>query len=308
MTHSPLVYVLIPAHNRRVTTLLCLKTLQQNGDLDRYTVVVIDDGSTDGTADAIRAAYSTVTILEGDGTLWWTGAIVKGMEYAYCQGADYFIWLNDDTLPLPEALEQMVVTCSDTSRQIITAQCYSQPTLTQPTYGGRRVGRWSLQLFAARPHEKMECDVCSGNLVCLPRSVIEAIGYPPNQRAPQTWADVIYTWRAKQADFEIKVLGAAIAICPTNPLEEGWASSQIKMSQRWQMLGSPKSSIYPPAYWFYCQQIYGFWGVIPFSQVYLKLILFTVVRIIVPLSWLATLRNLKNNWLAPISKAQKIKQ
>ena len=48
------VYIIIPVHNRKAITLQCLNTLKNNGDLGQYHVVVVDDGSTDGTAEAIE--------------------------------------------------------------------------------------------------------------------------------------------------------------------------------------------------------------------------------------------------------------
>jgi GT2 family glycosyltransferase len=54
------VYILIPVHNRKAITLTCLATLQRHGDLDRYQVVVIDDGSTDGTAEAIQTSFPSL--------------------------------------------------------------------------------------------------------------------------------------------------------------------------------------------------------------------------------------------------------
>jgi GT2 family glycosyltransferase len=299
MTEESRVCILIPVHNRKSVTLTCLEALQHQGDLERYQVVVIDDGSTDGTAEAIQASFPHVTILKGDGNLWWTGAIAKGMAYAYEQGADYFIWLNDDTLPRPNTLTLMVSACAAAPRQIITAQCYADNLFTQPTYGGRRVKGFSLQFLVAQPQETVDCDVCSGNLVCLPRSVVDSIGYPPSRQVPQSWGDVIYTWWAKQVGFQIIILGSAIAVCPTNPLEEGWSSSTIAMKKRWQQLRSPKSSIYPPAYWFYCFQIYGLRGIFPFVQVYLKLVLFTVLRWVIPVSWIAKVKKLKDERLKP---------
>jgi GT2 family glycosyltransferase len=294
---SPSVYILIPVHNRKAVTLTCLENLQRNGDLARYQVVVIDDGSIDGTAEAIQANFPQVTILQGDGNLWWTGAIVKGMVYAYERGADFFIWLNDDTLPISDALLRLVNTSQHSPHTIVTAQCYADLTLTKPTYGGRQIQGRTLHFLSVDPDSFVACDVCSGNLVCLPRSVVDKVGYPPSRHAPQTWGDVVYTWRAKQAGFKVCMLGSAIAICPTNPLEEGWASSPITMTQRWKQLRSPKSSIYPPAYWFYCRQVYGLWGVLPFWQVYFKLVLFTLLRWIIPQDWIMTVKEIKDKRL-----------
>lgn len=290
MTQVPLVYILIPVHNRQATTLACLATLNQNGDLSRYRVIVIDDGSTDGTAEAIQRTYPTVVVLRGDGQLWWTGAITMGMEYAYHREADYFIWLNDDTLPQAEAITKMVSACGTAPCQIISAQCYADDSFSQPTYGGRRRKYLSLEFLAAAPDQYLPCDLCSGNLVCLPRSVVDTIGYPPDDRAPHLWGDVIYTWTARQAGFQIKVLGAAMAISPPNPMETGWATSSLPMARHWQLLRSPKSSIYPPAYWFYCRQLYGHAGPWVFVTVYLKLVGFTILRWVMPLPWLNQLK------------------
>lgn len=300
---TPSVYILIPVHNRKAVTLTCLDRLQRNGDLDRYHLVVVDDGSTDGTAEAIQARFPQVTILKGDGNLWWTGAITMGMQYAYDQGADFFVWLNDDTLPLAGTLATLIDHCHQRPKRLATAQCYADLSLTEPTYGGRRVQGRSLQFLAASPTDQLDCDVCSGNLVCLPRSLVDAVGYPPSRQTPQTWGDVVYTWWATQAGFRVQVLGAAMAICPTNPLEEGWASSPIAMTQRWRQLRSPKSSIYPPTYWFYCRQVYGWRGVFPFGQVYLKLVMFTLLRWVIPQRWIAQAKKLKDRRLKPSAQS-----
>ncbi|WP_051030555.1 glycosyltransferase family 2 protein [Halothece sp. PCC 7418] len=132
------VYIIIPVHNRKNITLKCLETLKQCGDLDRYYTIVVDDGSTDGTSEAITNLYPEVTILTGDGNLWWTGAIRKGMEYAYERGAEYFIWLNDDTFPYNNAIPFLVQKCRENVNLVGAAQCYETSDLKKPTYGGKK--------------------------------------------------------------------------------------------------------------------------------------------------------------------------
>jgi GT2 family glycosyltransferase len=290
----PSVYILIPVHNRKAVTLACLETLQRHGDLDRYQVVVIDDGSTDGTAEAIQARFPQVTVLKGDGNLWWTGAIVKGMEYAYEQGADYFIWLNDDTLPLAETLRKLVGHCAQSPKQLATAQCYADDALTQPTYGGQLKHSLSIELVATPQGQIRPCDCMSGNLVCLPRSVVEDIGYPPADRLPHCRADIVYTLAAKRAGYELSVLGDAVALATLNPFDQGWAFSEIPMKERWRQLGSLKSNIHLPTYWAYCNAVFGWFGPLLFVSVYFKLAGFTIARWILPLAWLKQLKTLKD--------------
>jgi GT2 family glycosyltransferase len=121
---NPNAYLIIPVHNRRQVTLSCLHHLQQNGDLARYKAIVVDDGSTDGTGTAIKQQFPTVIVLTGDGNLWWTGAIAKGMQYASEQGADYFFWLNDDCLPAAGAIAKMVQFMQTNPRSLVGATCY----------------------------------------------------------------------------------------------------------------------------------------------------------------------------------------
>ncbi|MBW4580199.1 MAG: glycosyltransferase family 2 protein [Tildeniella nuda ZEHNDER 1965/U140] len=298
MTQPESIYILIPVHDRKAITLACLEQLDQQENLQRYRVVVIDDGSTDGTAEAIQRLYPTVFLLQGDGNLWWTGAIKKGMEYAYEQGADFFIWLNDDTLPSSGCIPAIVNECVQSSNKIVAAQCYASSNFEMPTYGGQKKRFLSVELFHTPRNQAIACDCMSGNLVCLPRSIVDKIGYPPSDRLPHCLADIVYTWEAKKAGYELKVLGNATATCAFNPLEEGWASSAISMEKRWRLITSPKSNLYPSAYWNYCKSFYGSLAFIPFIQVYFRLVLFTIARWVLPLSWLKTMKALKQRILS----------
>ena len=93
--------IVIPVHNRRDITLRCLANLYRLGAPAWAGLIVADDGSTDGTSDAIREQYPAVVLLHGDGNLWWTGAIVRGMAEALERGSELIFWLNDDCLPAP---------------------------------------------------------------------------------------------------------------------------------------------------------------------------------------------------------------
>jgi GT2 family glycosyltransferase len=301
------VFILIPVHNRRSITLNCLQTLERQGDLQRFQVVVIDDGSTDGTDITIRQLYPDVTLLKGDGQLWWTGAICKGMEYACDSGADYIIWLNDDTLPSPGTLPLMVSTCMKAPRKIVAAQCYADSELTIPTYGGQKVGRFAPALIHTPPHQVLACDCMSGNLVCFPRSVVDTVGLPPRQHLPHILADIVYTHEARRAGYELEVLGDATAICQFNPQDEGWASSPIPMGKRWQTILSYRSNLYPPSFWYYCKYFYGLLAPFIFFQAYLTLVSFTIARLVVPLPVLRRVKKLKDQFLQSNSSVKVVR-
>jgi GT2 family glycosyltransferase len=77
------IYIIIPVHNRKALTLACLENLRTNGDLQKYQVIVVDDGSSDRTAEEVAENYPEVNILKGNGNLWWTGAINE-KDFIYC--------------------------------------------------------------------------------------------------------------------------------------------------------------------------------------------------------------------------------
>ena len=100
------IAVCMAAHNRRDRTLACLASLFA-ADMPaggRLNVFLLDDGSTDGTGEAVAEAYPQVTLLRGDGACYWAG----GMRRAYGAALDgpytHFVWLNDDVELAPDAL------------------------------------------------------------------------------------------------------------------------------------------------------------------------------------------------------------
>lgn len=289
MAQKEPIYILIPVHNRKQLTLRCLATLSQNGDRERYYIVVVDDGSIDGTADAIHAMYSDVTVLQGDGSLWWTGAIAKGMQYAYEQGADCFVWLNDDTLPTDGAITALATACRQYPRRIVTGQCYSAADFRVPTYGGQHKAMLRMVPLYALSNKSIPCDVVNGNMVCLPRSIVECIGYP-SQTLPHYGSDTIYTWKAKQFGFVLEILGQVTAVCEHNPGDSSWLLSDIPIPQRWQSLRSPKSPFYVPGYWNFCTTLWGAMGILVFIQPYLRLLLISILRWTLPLPVLKFLK------------------
>ncbi|AFY36220.1 glycosyltransferase family 2 protein [Calothrix sp. PCC 7507] len=198
------VYIIIPVHNRKQTTLTCLEDLEKNSDLQRYHVVVVDDGSTDGTAEAIRELYPEVIVLSGNGDLWWTGAIAKGMEYAHQKGAEYFVWLNDDCLPDDDTLPQLVEFLKNHPDTIAAPTCYiQQGNSLIKQYNGAK----GQKAYAANPGEIIEVDSLSGWCVGISAAVVHKIGVPDAKKFPHYCGDDMYIFRATRSGFKAYLIG-----------------------------------------------------------------------------------------------------
>ncbi len=198
------IYIIIPVHNRKVLTLACLENLKANDDLQKYHVIVVDDGSSDRTTEEVKANYPEVTVLQGDGNLWWTGAIALGMKYAYQQGATHFVWLNDDCLTELNTLELLVDFLQKHPNSIVGAACYEAESglLVETGFKGKiRV--------KALENEVMDVDGLSGYCVVMSANVFKKIGAPDADKFRQYAGDGMYMLRATRAGFKAYILGSA---------------------------------------------------------------------------------------------------
>lgn len=289
---SQKTFIIIPVHNRKQITLTCLEVLSRNGDLGRYFIVVIDDGSIDGTAETIRAQYPNVKILRGDGHLWWAGAICKGMEFAIQQGADYLIWLNDDCLPQPGAIAQLIKTCQENPTTIAGGQSLDPETLI-PTYGGVLNENHSIRYVHAAVDHVVACSGLAGNFVCIPQAVITAIGYPDPHTFPHYYADVVYTHTAKRNGWNVLLVGKATAFCTDDHTTESWLLTERSLRAVWSDRFSVKSNYYWKAHLGYYIELLGLYGLAFYIYTFiLKFFAIFLLNSILPLRYRTRLKEL----------------
>ena len=90
------VAILMACHNRREKTMACLDALLTS-DLVTDTaleVFLIDDGSTDGTSNAVSSLYPAVHLIAGDGNLYWNGGMRVAFAAAMHKGFYFNILVN----------------------------------------------------------------------------------------------------------------------------------------------------------------------------------------------------------------------
>lgn len=95
----PRVYVLAPVHNRRAITERMIHCLQSQ-TYSNWHLVLIDDGSTDGTSEMAHRLVPSLTLLRGKGNWWWAGSLQQGYKWLKKNGtapADVVLIMNDDT-------------------------------------------------------------------------------------------------------------------------------------------------------------------------------------------------------------------
>ena len=75
-----MVHIVFPVHNRLKSTKDILASLSKQS-AQNYNLVICDDGSTDGTGEYLSTHHPDVTVIQGNGQLWWTAGINKCVHY-----------------------------------------------------------------------------------------------------------------------------------------------------------------------------------------------------------------------------------
>jgi GT2 family glycosyltransferase len=104
---TPSVAAVVVTFNRRELLQQCLGALrEQERPVDR--VIVVDNASADGTAELLRSDHPWVDLLALPENVGATGGFCEGIERALAQGADWIWLLDDDTIPRPDALAELL--------------------------------------------------------------------------------------------------------------------------------------------------------------------------------------------------------
>ncbi|MFZ5917169.1 MAG: glycosyltransferase family 2 protein [Chloroflexota bacterium] len=103
----PRVWIVVLNWNGLADTLECLASLQRL-DYPNYEVIVVDNGSTDGSVKVIQAQFPDITLIANEQNLGFTGGNNIGLRYALERGADYALLLNNDTEVAPDFLRLLV--------------------------------------------------------------------------------------------------------------------------------------------------------------------------------------------------------
>lgn len=242
------ISTLITCHNRKAKTLACLDALFRNTLPVGYAleVFLVDDDSTDGTALAVRQCFPLVNIIKGDGNLYWNGGMRVAFASAMEKGFDYYLWLNDDTLLYPTAIETLI----NTSRNLKAKQSKSAIVVGstqdkrdgQLTYGGViRPRKWKPTTFSLIvPRDvPVECDTMNGNCVLVPREVVETVGNLEEKFA-HAMGDLDYGLRARYAGFAIWIMPRFAGTCARNAVTGSFNDASRPISVRLRKLMQPK--------------------------------------------------------------------
>jgi GT2 family glycosyltransferase len=271
------VAVIVSCFNRKAITLAGLESLFNQKGVEHLsiTVFLVDDASTDGTAAAVAERFPTVRLLHGDGSLWWAGAMRKAFAQAMAEGYDGYIWWNDDTRLVDDALSRLVNCAVNVEPEVgpaIIVGTTRDEVTGKRTYGGLRK-RFSGLLVEFTdvnpdPERPVRVDTMNGNFILIPSAIAKKVGNM-EPRFLHYFADYDYGQRAVKAGFPVILAPGYLAWCKVNSTAKTWRDGSISLSARWKDLMSPRGS--RPSEWLlYTSRHYGWRWPLYFISPYVK--------------------------------------
>jgi GT2 family glycosyltransferase len=206
-----MIYVLIPCHNNKDEVLALLSCLGRQ-TVRELEIVLVDDGSTDGTEERVGQDYPHVNVVKGNGELWWTGATELGVSYILlrAKGDDFVLLLNNDVTVSEDYVEQLLSVTATHKHALIGSMlidCHDPEFME----GGIRANE-RLYLFPNRNKFLLEnepwdtnVDVLPGRGTLIPVEVFRRIGNFNRKKLPHYGADYEFSMRAKRAGFPLVV-------------------------------------------------------------------------------------------------------
>lgn len=229
LSQQPKVGVAIAVFNSREHTRECLASLQLS-DYSSLYIVVVDDGSLDGTWEMLQQNYPEVVAIRGDGSLWWMGAASLAIRECLQAGCEFVLLLNPDVIVEPTAISTLVNYSISLGRAIVSPVVldYDNPEVIWEaghTWGPiiKKIPIiWATRYLykhgtkvSALPQRPYPTVSVVGRGGLIPRTAFETIGLFDEKRFPHYGADGDLAKRAWRAGYPMYIVPAARVLLHT---------------------------------------------------------------------------------------------
>ena len=117
---SPPVGIVVVNWNNYSETAACLESLREL-EYPAYEVVVVDNGSTDGSGERLEADFEWCTVVRNEENRGFAGGCNAGIERALADGAEYVLLLNNDAAIAERFLERIVAVADEAGAGVVGA-------------------------------------------------------------------------------------------------------------------------------------------------------------------------------------------
>ena len=214
---TPLVYVVILNWNGCEVLRETLETVAKL-DYPNYKILVVDNGSTDGSLDIARQKFSFIEIIENRENLGFGEGNNVGIRYALQHGAEWILLLNNDIIADRDLLKElMIAAMSDTRIGALAPKIYYFANPKSLWYAGGKISFWTGNVShrGLREEDRGQFDTqedteyLTGCAFLVRREVLERVGLFDKIYFPAYSEDVDLTERIRRAGYRLVYVPSA---------------------------------------------------------------------------------------------------
>lgn len=198
------IYIILPVYNRRETTQEFIECLLAQ-TYQNYHLILVDDGSTDGTEDMVRSKVRSLTVIRGQGDWWWAGGLQQGINWIHqnnVKESDIVLMANDDITFDQFFLEKAVNSLNNQPHSLLITQVFGVES-------GRLFSMLSkanvnnLTFTKANSPEEINC--CDTRALFLKYADLVRVGNFHPRFLPHYLSDCEFTLRASRKGIKILI-------------------------------------------------------------------------------------------------------
>lgn len=234
------VLVIIVNWQRPQDTIECLDSVLKS-DYDNLSVLVIDNGSQDGSVNKIKDVYPEITVLELPENIGFTGGYNTGLDYARKSGANYYFLLNNDTVIDKKTISYLVNSSWDISVPKITY--YGSPGQIWAAGARWRSFPPTIKMIGYRAEDQPKYNLpyaleyATGCALLIKKDVISVVsGFDPIYK--NYMEDYDFSYQVREAGFQMGYVPKALVEHKESQ------TLGINSPQRWHLLGRNTAIFY----------------------------------------------------------------
>jgi GT2 family glycosyltransferase/glycosyltransferase involved in cell wall biosynthesis len=200
------ISIIIPVFNQFHFTQACLASLQEHQGKERFEVIVVDDCSTDATAETVPPMEGVVYVRNVTNS-GFIASCNRGAEEAR---GDYLLFLNNDTIVKDGWLSALVNTFAEEPQAGIVGSKLVYPDGRLQEAGGiiwRDASGWNYGKFddPEKPDYNYlrEVDYCSAAALMIPKALFQSVGGFDRKYAPAYYEDTDLSFKVRRAGYKV---------------------------------------------------------------------------------------------------------
>lgn len=212
-------HAIVLSWNGRDDTERCLEALAEVSE-PTLGIVCVDNGSTDGSVEAVRDRHPEAHLIENGRNLGFAGGNNVGIRWALAQGAEWVVLVNNDAVIAPDAIAGFAAAAEEhPDAGVLAGKLYRSDSPDRIWYAGQRFLAWlgysgrhrgEGRRDGPRYERLRSTDRANGGLMAISRAATERIGMLDEELFAYV-EDVDYSLRARAAGFEVLFVPAARA-------------------------------------------------------------------------------------------------